>query len=695
MITDGSPDGLGATWDGRGINFAIFSAHAAAVDLCLFDRSGARETQRIRLPARTDDVWHVHVAGLGPGQLYGYRVHGPYAPRDGHRFNPNKLLIDPYARMLSGRLVQDEANYGFPLSGPDADLGFDERDSAASIPKGVVLAPSSSEFDDRTPSRPWTETVIYEAHVRGLTMLHPDVPAALRGTFAALGHPAVVAHLQRIGVTAVELLPCQAIGDEPALVRRGLVNFWGYSTLNYFAPEARYLGPSGTVGLKQAVRALHAAGIEVILDVVYNHTAELGEDGPTLSFRGIDNASYYKARPENLRRTWDTTGCGNTLNLSHPRVRQLVLDSLRHWAVEYGIDGFRFDLATALARDPFDFDRRSAFFSGVAADPLLSGLKLIAEPWDIGEGGYRLGGFPTGWSEWNDQYRDTVRAFWRGDEGQLPRLTQGLTGSKEIFAASGRGPSASVNYVASHDGFTLRDLVSYERKHNEANGEGNRDGHGHNLSSNGGVEGDTDDATILAHRARLVRAMLASALVAQGVPMLLAGDEFARSQGGNNNPYCQDNPTSWVDWTGWRTIDPTLPDYVARLLALRREHQALHRISFLTGLDVPGTGLRDVYWLAPDGREMTWQDWADGSRRIVGMQIGNDAPDGRRLLVLVNGSGRDIAFRLSPTVPGRSWITVFDSTSRTGAPDDGCRSLPAAGTFTVAARSLVLLRHEG
>ncbi|MDB5590165.1 MAG: hypothetical protein JWR86_690, partial [Enterovirga sp.] len=693
---DGSPAQLGASWDGRGVNLALFSAHATRVELCLFTPGAERETERITLPARTGDIWHGRLEALRPGQLYGYRVHGPYDPERGHRFNPHKLLLDPYAGHLTGRVRQDDALYGFPRGGAEGDLGFDTRDSAPFMPRCVVTDPGFAWDDgDHRPRRPWSETVIYEAHVRGLTRLHPGIPESLRGTYAALGHPAVIAHLQRLGVTAIELLPIQAIADEPALGARGLVNYWGYSTIGYFSPEPRYLGPAGHVGFKAAIRALHRAGIEVILDVVYNHTAEIEETGPTLSFRGLDNATYYKPRPGDPRRTWDCTGCGNTLDVSQPAVRRLVLDSLRHWATEYGVDGFRFDLAPALAREPYGFDPRATFFAAIAADPLLSGLKLIAEPWDVGEGGYQAGNFPAGWGEWNDQFRDTIRGFWRGDPGQLPRLTQGLTGSKEIFQASGRGPAAAINYVASHDGFTLRDLVSYEHRHNEANGEGNRDGHGHNLSSNGGVEGDTADPDIRGRRAALVRAMLASVLLAQGVPMLLAGDEISRSQGGNNNPYCQDNATTWTDWEGGPAHDPDLTEFVAHLLALRREHDGLRRRTFLTGAEIPGTGMRDVYWLCPTGREMTWEDWADPARQVAGMQIGNDAPDGRRLLILINGSPEVAEFRLSPIVPGPQWRPMFLSNRADGRPDGAAATLSAGGTFAIAPRSIVLFRQEG
>ena len=689
-IREGTAVRLGATWDGRGVNFAIFSANATRIELCLFDPDGRRETDRIALPVRTDDIWHGYLDGVRPGQLYGYRVHGPYEPDAGHRFNPNKLLIDPYAGLLSGQIRWHDATFGFRKGSARGELTMDRRDSAAMMPKCVVVDRQHGWGEDKLPRRPWSETVIYEAHVKGLTQRHPDIPEAFRGTYAALGHPAIVNHLLMLGVTAIELLPIQSFADDRFLVDRGLVNFWGYSTLNYFAPEGRYFGPAGPTGLKQAIRALHDAGIEVILDVVYNHTAEAGDDGPTLSFRGIDNASYYKRQPGDPRRVWDVTGTGNTLDLSHPRVMRLVLDSLRHWAEEYHVDGFRFDLATALTRDPYDVNMRSAFMGAVSQDPVLCQLKLIAEPWDVGPGGYRLGGFPIGWAEWNDRFRDTVRGFWRGDADQLPRLTQSLTGSKEVFQGSGRHPFASINYVCSHDGYTLRDLVSYERKHNEANGEGNRDGHDHNLSVNFGVEGETDDPAIRAARARMIRNMLACVMIAQGVPMLLAGDEFSRSQGGNNNAYCQDNATNWLDWESWKTQDPDLPDFIATLTTLRRDLAGLRRRTFLTGTPDPGTGLRDVYWLEASGDEMSWEDWADPARRTIGMQLGNDAADGRGILVLVNGTDQDVAFQLAAGLPGASWNPVFDTTSATGRVPDGATMIPAGGTIALRPRSLVL-----
>jgi glycogen operon protein len=533
--------------------------------------------------------------------------------------------------------------------------------------------------------------VIYEAHVRGLTMLHPDVPPEIRGTYEALAHPAILDHLLRLGVTALELLPIHAFANDHFLVRRGLVNYWGYSSLGFFAPEARYLGPAGLDGLKGAIAALHRAGIEVILDVVYNHTAELEETGPTLSFRGIDNALYYKPLPGDPRRTYNCTGCGNALDLSQPAVAAHVLQSLRFWVDEYHVDGFRFDLGTTLARNPYDFDRDSPFFTGLAADPVLSRVKLIAEPWDIGEGGYRLGAFPPPFGEWNDVFRDSVRRFWRGEPGQLPPLVRAVAGSREILEASGRGPAASVNYVTSHDGYTLEDLVTYEQRHNWQNGEQNRDGHGHNHSWNCGVEGPTADPAIRTLRSRQKRNLLATVLLAQGVPMLLMGDELSRSQGGNNNAYCQDNAVNWLDWETGRAADPDLPDLVAHLLALRRAHAALHRSTFFDGVADPATGLRDVHWLATSAAELSPADWHDGERRILCMVSGSDAEDGQTLFAVLNAAPDPVPVIL-PNLGSEGWVPILDTTLPTGQPDGPERTLAAGGTFVAGPRSVILFR---
>jgi isoamylase len=690
-IDDGSPAPLGATFDGKGVNFALFSANATRVELCLFDAQGRRETDRVALPRRTDQIWHVYVEGLGPGQLYGYRVHGPYEPRHGHRFNPHKLLIDPYARQLYGRIRWHDALFGYRMGAHRADLTPDRRDSAPMMPKCVVEDPAHHWGDDRLPRRPLIDSVIYESHVKGLTERHPRIPAALRGTYDALGHPAIIEHLVKLGITAIELLPIHAFVDDRFLVEKGLRNYWGYSTLAYFAPEPRYLGPAGVVGFKSAIRALHDAGIEVILDVVYNHTCEGSERGPTLSFRGIDNTVYYKLAPDNPRFSWDSTGTGNTLNLSHPRVLQMVLDSLRHWVESYHVDGFRFDLASSLARDPFDFSQRAAFLQACLQDPVLNRVKLIAEPWDVGAGGYQVGGFPIGWSDWNDQFRDTVRAFWRGDPGQLPKLAQVMTGSREIFSPSGRQTWASVNFVAAHDGFTLHDLVSYNERHNEANGENNQDGHAHNVAWNCGVEGPTDAPDVLALRARQKRNFLCTLLLSQGVPMLLMGDELSRTQDGNNNAYCQDNDVSWLNWRE-ENPDPELLAFTQALIALRKRFDAFRRRDFLTGATVPPHGLKDVYWLAPEGREMTTADWNDGLRRTLGMQLGNDASDGQRFLILLNAAPDAVDFHLAKQ-PEDRWIRIFDTRLPGGLARGNPGTLPSGGTFKLDPRSLVLFQH--
>ena len=691
FLSEGEAAPLGATWDGRGVNFALFSAHATRVDLCLFDEKGRVETQRHVLPCRTNQVWHGYVAGARPGQVYGYRVHGPYEPASGHRFNPHKLLLDPYARQLAGHIRWHDALNGSRSGGSRTDASPDRRDSAPMMPKGVVEDPAQTWGDDRRPNVPWRDTIIYEAHLKGFSELHPDMPGEVRGTYTALGHPAVVDHLVKLGVTAVELLPIQAFADDRFLVEKGLRNYWGYSTLNYFSPEPRYFGEDGAYGLRAAIKTLHSAGIEVILDVVYNHTCEGNQTGPTLSFRGVDNKSYYKLVPDNPRFYWDCTGCGNTLDVSHPRVLQLVLDSLRHWVEAYHVDGFRFDLAPALLRSPFAVSERAGFLQAIGQDPVLSRVKLIAEAWDLGEGGYRVGAFPTGWGDWNDRFRDTVRSFWRGDPGQIPAMAKSLSGSSDVFNHSGRRPWASVQYVASHDGFTLQDIVSYDNRHNLPNGENNKDGHEPNYSANHGVEGPTRDEGILAARNRRKRNLLASAFLAAGTPMLLMGDEFSRSQNGNNNAYCQDNRTSWLDWRD--EIDPRLVDYVANLVALRKRHAVFRRLEFFTGHVSTATGLKDVYWLTHEGHEMEGDDWGHRERRALGMQIGNDGAACERILLLFNASGEDLPFTLPVDFPCAAFRPVFDSTKPDGLCDTGAKCVGAGEAFTLPSRSFVLLQH--
>jgi glycogen operon protein len=692
-IDDGVPLPLGATWDGQGANFSLFSANAAAVELCLFDHTGRTETERVRLPRRTDQIWHGRVSGVQPGQLYGYRVHGPYDPANGHRFNPHKLLLDPYARQFAGRIRWHDALFGYRVGAQRADLTMDRRDSAPMMPKCVLEDPAHTWGTDKPPRRPWNKTIIYEAHVKGMTELNPAVPAVMRGSYAALGHPAIVDHLVKLGITAIELMPIQAFCDDRFLLERNLRNYWGYSTLGYFAPEPRYLGKHGATGLRMAIAALHEAGIEVLLDVVYNHTAEGNHLGPTLSFRGIDNASYYKLTPENPRFNWDTTGTGNTLNFGHPRILQMILDSLRHWVEAYHVDGFRFDLASTLTRDKYDADQHATFLAAIAQDPILNRVKLIAEPWDLGAGGYLVGGFPSGWSEWNDKFRDIVRAFWRGDPGQLPGLARAITGSREIYAPSGRQPWASIQYVCSHDGFTLQDMVSYNDRHNELNQENNSDGHQNNLSWNCGVEGETDDAAVLALRAQQKRNLLATLFLSIGTPMLLMGDELSRTQGGNNNAYCQDNRTSWLDWESAAGRDPHLLSFVQSLITLRAGYEIFCRHDFLSGAVVASRKLKDAYWLAPEGREMTTDDWAQEMRRVIGLQFGNDSSDGRRFLLLMNASPDHVDFVLAADFPSGRWTLIFDTKIEEGIARADLTFLVPGEVFTLVSRSLALFQH--
>ena len=632
VLEPGVPAPLGASVTKDGVNFALFSAHGEKVELCLFSADGQRETARLVLPGRSGDIWHGFAPGLAAGQLYGYRVHGPYEPRAGHRFNPNKLLLDPYARSLHGALIPHVANYGYHRS--KDDLSFDRRDNAAFVPKGRVLAPLPP-LDGSPPRTPWTRTVLYEAHLRGLTRRHPQVPPAWRGTFAGLASPAVIEHLTSLGVSVIELMPVHPFADERHLADRGLRNYWGYNSYNFFAVMPRYLSSGDINEARRAIAALHDAGIEVILDVVYNHSGEGDEWGPTLSFRGLDNASYYRLAEE--RRFYvNDAGCGNSLRLEHPAVRQMVVDSLAWWAAEMGVDGFRFDLASTLARENGVFLPEAAFFKDIARQPALARLKLIAEPWDIGPNGYQLGHFPPGWAEWNDRYRDALRRFWRGDGGLLGELATRIAGSSDFFPR--RGPSASINYITAHDGFTLADLVSYEHKHNQANGEGNRDGTEHNYSWNCGVEGPSDEPEVRALRARQQRNLLASLLLSHGVPMLLAGDEAGRSQKGNNNAYCQDNETSWIDWAG---RDEALAAFTRQVIALRRDIFASD----------PPPDPDAIVWRHPGGRKMTPNDWHDPAGRAFVVQL---TPD---VLLLLNAGAQAVGFALPPG----DWRLVLDT----------------------------------
>ncbi len=621
-LMPGLPYPLGATSDGLGVNFAVFSANATRMDLCLFDPSGKRELKRITLPECTDEVWHGYLPGAAPGLVYGFRAHGPYEPTKGHRFNPNKLLLDPYAKRLVGQVRWTDALYGYRLHSARADLSFDRRDSAAAMPKAMVTDDAFVWEHDRLPQVPWNKTVIYEAHVKGISKMREDLLPHERGTFAALSDPAFIDHLLRLGVTTLELMPVHAFLQDSFLIERGLSNYWGYSTLSYFAPEPSYMSMGDPNELRMAVRRLHSAGIEVILDVVYNHTSCGSELGPTLSFRGLDNASYFRLLPGQERYHINDTGCGNTLNLSHPRVLQMVMDSLRYWAQSFHIDGFRFDLGSTLGREPHGFDPGSGFFDALLQDPVLSKLKLISEPWDIGPGGYQLGNHPARFGEWNDKFRDDLRKFWKGDEAMRGGFAQRMLGSAELFEHNRRKPWATVNFIASHDGFTLRDLVSYNGKHNEANGENNNDGHNDNASYNWGAEGETDDPGIQATRACVQRSMLASTLLAQGTPMLLAGDEFNRSQGGNNNAYCQDNEISWINWEQARSPEgAALTAFVGRVTAIRRDFDVLRASYFLHGNQMVADGLPDVAWFDESAQPVTSEDWNNPVARAITLQL--------------------------------------------------------------------------
>jgi isoamylase len=696
----GQPLPLGPTWDGQGTNFSLFSENAERVVLCLFDEHD-RET-RIEMTERTAFNWHCYVPGVGPGQRYGYRVHGPYAPELGHRFNAAKLLIDPYAKAIEGPVDWDHGNVLPYVSddSDDADLEPDDEDDAEAIPKCVVVDPSFDWQDDEHPRTPWHETVIYEVHVKGFTKRLPGVRDDLRGTFAGLASDEAIAHMKALGVTAVELLPVHHIVDEQFIVDKGLSNYWGYSSIGFFAPHAMY-SATGTRGaqvreFKGVVKALHRAGIEVILDVVYNHTAEGNHLGPMLSFRGVDNASYYRLVPDDPRSYMDFTGTGNSLNPVHPSVLRLIMDSLRYFVLECHVDGFRFDLASALAREFYDVDRLSAFFDTIHQDPVISQVKLIAEPWDVGPGGYQVGNFPVLWTEWNGIYRDTMRDFWRG-QASVADFAQRFTGSGDLYALDGRRPFASINFVTAHDGFTLRDLVSYNEKHNEANGEGNRDGHDDNRSWNCGAEGPTDDAGVNALRLRQIRNFLVTLFTSQGVPMLLGGDEIARTQGGNNNAWCQDNEISWFDWE----LDEEqlrLLEFTRRLIELRRHHPVFRREKFLEGRDVTGSGVPDVWWFRPDGRRMTLRDWNQPGHTLGvflnGEALATVSPQGEPMvddsfLLLFNAHHEDVVFTLPPVRFGRRWeleLSTLDPELREGM-------FPARGVVPVESRSTVILRR--
>jgi isoamylase len=672
-VWPGYPYPLGATWTGVGVNFALFSEHATHVDLCLFDGPDAtRESARIRLPEQTDMVWHAFLPDCRPNQLYGYRVHGPYEPAAGQRFNPNKVVMDPYAKAVARTVRWADEMFGYEVGHADADLSFDPRDNAAYAPLAAVVDPAFTWGDDRAPRTPWHNTVIYELHVRGFSKLNPDIPEPLRGTYEALTTEPALEHFKRLGVTAIELMPVHHHSRDRHLEQQGLTNYWGYNSVGYFAPERRLAASRSPVGavreFKRMVRALHNAGLEVILDVVYNHTAEGNHLGPTLSLKGIDNASYYRLVADAPRYYMDFTGCGNTLSMQSPQVLQLIMDSLRYWVQDMHVDGFRFDLASALARELFEVDRLAAFFDIIHQDPILSQVKLIAEPWDLGQGGYQVGNFPVLWTEWNGKYRDTIRRFWRGDAGVVSELATRLAGSNDLYARSGRRPYASINFITAHDGFTLADLVSYNEKHNEDNLEGNRDGENNNLSWNGGVEGPTDDPAVRSTRSRQMRNFLATLLLSQGVPMISHGDEVGRTQRGNNNAYCQDSELTWIDWN----LDAekrALLQFTAKLVRFRLTQPTLRRRRYFQDRSI--RGVRDVAWFTPGGREMTDEAWNADFVRSLGMLLSGSAIEevdergepviGDTLLVLLNGHHDRIPFVLPPLVANQLWFRVFDT----------------------------------
>ena len=696
----GQPYPLGATWTGLGVNFAIYSAHATRVELCLFDSAeAARPSACVPLPERTDMVWHGYLPDIRPGQLYGYRIHGPYDPSHGHRFNPNKIVVDPYAKAIGRPVRWDDSMFGYTIGSPQEDLSLDGRDNAACAPLAGVIDPAFTWGDDRPPRTSWHKTVIYEMHVKGFTKLHPQVPRHLRGTYEALTTEAALEHLTRLGVTAVELMPVHHHAYERHLAERGLSNYWGYNTQSFFAPDLRY-SAAGSPGeavheFKRMVKALHSAGLEVILDVVYNHTAEGNHLGPTLSLRGIDNTTYYRLLPDNLRYYQDFTGCGNTLNMQSPQVLQLIMDSLRYWVLEMHVDGFRFDLASALARELYEVDRLGAFFDIIHQDPVLSQVKLIAEPWDLGAGGYQVGNFPVHWTEWNGKYRDAMRAFWKGDERGVAEVATRIAGSNDLYEHSGRRPYASINFITAHDGFTLHDLVSYNDKHNEANGDNNQDGESNNLSWNCGAEGTGADEAVLRLREQQKRNLMASLLFSIGVPMISGGDEMGRTQDGNNNAYCHDSELSWTHWD----LDLQQQQFLAfvrRLVRFRRSQPVLMRRKYFQGRAIRGAEAKDIYWLDPSGREMTDSAWDAASAHALGVLMVGDALEevdergrpvrGDTLLILLNAHHDDIPFALPTVGPHTAWVRMFD----TIAPRVEERHYAADAAYPLQGRTLAL-----
>lgn len=683
-LSAGTNARLGASWDGRGTNFALFSATAEKVELCLFDSQGRRELERIELPEHHEDVWHGYVNDVSPGQLYGYRVHGPYEPEQGHRFNAHKLLLDPYAKRLAGRLVWSDAHFGYRMGSSREDLSFDRRDNARGIPKAVVVdeAFNWGRREER-PSIPWQDTIIYEAHVKGLTQTRKDVPPGLRGSYRGLSSPAMISHLKRLGVTTLELLPVHGFVDDRRLVELKLSNYWGYNTLTFFAPEARYSMDNPLDSFRTTVARLHDAGIEVILDVVYNHTAEGNHLGPTLSFRGIDNSSYYWLMPDNKRFYDDFTGCGSSVNLTHPRVLQMVMDSLRYWVEVCHVDGFRFDLAPTLARGPKGFDRNSGFLTAVRQDPVLSSVKLIAEPWDLGMGGYQVGAFPSQWSEWNDKYRSAMRRYWSGEGSLIGEVSSRMTGSSDVFNHNGRAQRASINHVTVHDGFTLADLFSYNQKHNRANGEDNRDGSSDNLSNNYGVEGPTKDPAILALRRQLRKNQLACLMLAQGVPLILAGDEVGNSQNGNNNAYCQDNEIGWVNWTHLDSKDDDLTDFIGYMAQLRQRFPQIRAQRWLDGRRADGS--YGVLWLTPAAEEMTRQDWAFPDGRFLAYVLGPCEDNENPIFIVLNSAPQGIGFTLPKMPEYKNWRQVLN----TAEDEPSIEILPSGSHMEAPPRSVL------
>ncbi|WNV03938.1 glycogen debranching protein GlgX [Candidatus Methylospira mobilis] len=703
MITavwPGRPYPRGAYWDGEGVNFAIFSEHAEKIELCLFDANGRNEVQRIELQERTNWVWHCFLPEARPGLLYGFRAHGPYRPQEGHRFNSNKLLIEPYAKDIVGTPRWSDAHFGYRIGSKDADLSFNRRDNAGNMPKCRVVDQTFIWGNDHPPDIHWRDMVIYEAHVKGFTMQHPDIPPQFRGTYAGLAMDPAVEHLRRLGVTTVELMPVHAFLDDRHLVERGMRNYWGYNSIGFMAPDIRYSASGQISEFKTMVKTLHKAGIEVILDVVYNHTAEGNQLGPTLSYRGIDNVSYYRLMGDNPRYYMDYTGCGNTLDMQQSCVLQLMMDSLRYWVLEMHVDGFRFDLASTLARELHEVNRLGTFFDTIRQDPVLSTIKLIAEPWDLGEGGYQVGNFPLGWAEWNDKYRDSIRAYWKGDEGLIGELAQRLTGSSDLYQRSGRKPHASINFISAHDGFTLHDLVTYNDKHNEANLEANPNGGDNNHSWNCGVEGETGDPAINALRSRQKRNLLATLLFSQGVPMLLAGDEIGRSQQGNNNAYCQDNAISWLKWELGQQ-DSDLLEFTRRIIGLRKQHPLFRRSYFFQGHPIRAGEVKDIVWLNPDGSETRDDDWNQPSSRCLGVYFDGgklQQTDGRgrllrddNLLLLLNAHHEDIAFTLPELRGQHHWEVLLDTLSVNGTPEISRYNTGQA--YPLGGRVLALLKQ--